>query len=142
MEDCDSEGSRRRFLRLAGGASVVGLAGCIGTEEAPTGDARPADWCLDELEDEVPEALATAESIDGIERDPENVRPKEDVAYQCSSEGYQLCANCQFFVPPAGDYVGACTEVAGEIASQHWCGIYQPTERLEERPDNDPLNGE
>ena len=145
MDEPPSEASRRRMLRLAGTAPVVGLAGCLGTEEEEddSQSERPEDWCLDELDDTVPEELETAESGDGVERDPDEVRSKEEVAYQCSPRGFQLCANCRLFIR-GGEFgtAGACTDVEGEIASQHWCAIYEPADRLDEEPEIDPLGQE
>lgn len=139
MSGHDRQEPRRRFLRFAGVASIAGAAGCLGGSEDEGDDFgnRPDDWCLEELDETPPEDLRTAESIDGIERDPEDVRTKEEVAYQCHPEGEQLCANCRFFVPGDG-YFGACTEVDGEVRTQDWCAVYAPADRLDETPDPDP----
>lgn len=130
MDGDDSNGSRRLFLRLTGSASLLGLAGCLGGG-GHGGEDHPEEIDLDAP---VPDSDVNCTSIDGHERNPDDLRSKEDAAYQHHPQGYQLCANCQFFCPGSTDEVGACTEVAGRIRSQHWCALYQPTERLNERP--------
>ena len=140
MSGHEHPASRRRFLLLAGIASVSGAAGCLGGPDEDDSDDfedRPDDWCLDELDETVPDDLRTAESIDGIERDPDDLRPKEEVAYQCHPEGEQLCSNCTFFVP-GENHFGACTEVEGEVRTQDWCAIYAAADRLDETPDPNP----
>lgn len=137
--------NRRRFLQIAAGASAVGLAGCqlldepVDDEEPP----RPSDWCIEEFDVEVDDVFTTAESIDGIQRDPDDLTTREGAAYQCHPQGYQLCANCRYFIPgkPAetGSGFGACAIVEGVVRSQDWCALYQETERLAEFPDPDPL---
>lgn len=138
------DGSRRQFLLASGQASLVGLAGCFGGESdgRPTAtDRRPEGWCLEELSESVPDRYRTAESIDGIQRNPDELTTKDDAEYQCSPQGYQRCTNCKFYVwDQTGDNVGACTEVEGEIRSQDWCALYEPTEDLDETPDPDPLD--
>ena len=136
---------RRQLLRLMGGASIATLAGCTQSgENGQTGvETRDPDWCIEENDVEVPEAFRTAESIDGIQRDPNDMTPRAEAAYQCHPQGYQLCANCRFFIPgkPAetGDGVGACAIVEGRVRSQDWCALYQETEELESFPSPDPF---
>lgn len=127
----DGDESRRRFLLLTSGASVFGLAGCLGGEGE--GHGIPEGEEID-LTAEVPESDRTCTSIDGVERDPGDLRSKDEAGYQHAPQGYQLCANCRFFCPGSTDEVGACTEVAGRIRSQHWCALYAPSDRLAERP--------
>lgn len=136
--------SRRQFLRTTGVASLVGVAGCLeeaeraesdGTATASVGDANMAP---------LPENEQQCLSIDGIERTPDNVIPKESAEYQYApefqgrdgghaSKNVEMCANCRFYCPPnPPNKVGACTEIEGSVSSQHWCGLWQPTERLDD----------
>jgi len=144
MEDGDSDQSRRRFLHVTGTASLLGFAGCLSAGEGGHGGGehaeREEDWCLEALDEEVPEEERTARSVDGGRRNPDNVLPKEEVGYKCSLQktghpmGEQLCSNCTFFIPDKdGDGIGACTQVAGQIRSQHWCEIWAPREGLNEQ---------
>lgn len=136
---------RRRLLRLMGGASIMALAGCTESGEEGHGEieARDPGWCVEENNVEVPEAFRTAESIDGIQRNPDDMNTRSEAAYQCHPQGYQLCANCRFFIPakPAevGDGIGACAIVEGRIRSQDWCALYRESERLAEFPNPEPL---
>lgn len=146
-ERAGSETPRRRFLLTAGGVSMLGLAGCLGMDDTPTQEqsARSSDWCVEENDVEVPEVYRTAESINGIERDPDELTERESAAYQCHPQGYQLCANCRFFIPSkhagGGDEggAGACAVVEGIVRSQDWCALYQENEDLAEFPHPDPL---
>lgn len=141
------DASRRRFLLAAGGLSTFGLAGCLGADDQPTQQQPPraSDWCVGDNDVDVPEVYRTAESIDGIERDPDDLTARENAAYQCHPQGYQLCANCRFFIPGkhagGGDEggAGACAIVEGIVRSQDWCALYQPTEKLAENPHSDPM---
>ena len=101
-----SETPRRRFLLAASGLSMFGLAGCLGADDSSTQvpSSRPSDWCIDDNDVEVPEVYRTAESIDGIARDPEDLTERENAAYQCHPQGYQLCANCRYFIGGRGGY--------------------------------------
>lgn len=144
MDEDESHRSRRRFLQLTGTASLVGIAGCLGkAEHDPSADRAEGEWCLDELDEPVRESERTAESIDGVVRNPGELISKEDAGYKCGAMGAQLCANCHFFIPSKGnDMIGACALVAGRIRSQDWCARYQPTERLPARdylPERPPL---
>ena len=136
MDDGDAVESRRRFLQLTGGGSVLVVTGCLGDPDPITvEDPRPEDWCLEELDDEVPEVERQALSIDGLERaDPDEILANDEVAYQCGPlerEGQQ-CGNCTFYVDDrTGDGIGACTEVEGQIRSVDWCAIWEPREKQE-----------
>ncbi|WP_247000979.1 high-potential iron-sulfur protein [Halosolutus gelatinilyticus] len=140
MEDGKPHESRRRFLRLTGCGSLIGLAGCMNLNENAAGPASqpreglPADWCLDDLSDSVPESEANAVSIDGVERKPEGeLLSKQDAAYQCGPSDGQQCGNCTFFIDDrSGNGWGACTEVAGEIRSVDWCGLWAPRMEIQE----------
>lgn len=111
------------------------LAGCAGDEESAEAQAeeeRPEDWCLAELEGPVVEEYRTAESIDGIQRDPSDLTSKSDAVYQCHREGLALCANCRFYIPGTEENRhGACTAVEGYVRPTDWCALFQPSERLE-----------
>lgn len=145
--DSDDGPNRRRILQLMGTASVTALAGYAGlggnSAEAATPDSRPSDWCVEEYGVEPPDVFRTATSIDGIERNPNDLSSREEAAYQCHPQGYQLCANCRFFIPgkpgEVGDGIGACAIVEGRMRSQDWCALYQETERLSEFPHPEPL---
>jgi hypothetical protein len=107
-----------------------------GEAEADTG--RPDDWCVEENNVEVADTFKTEESIDGIERDPNDLLTREEAAYQCHPQGYQLCANCTYFIPgkpkETGSGNGACAIVEGVVRSRDYCARYEPAERLEEYP--------
>lgn len=133
--------NRRRILGLVSSASVLGLAGCTGGTDGNGGErqTRPPDWCIEEFDVEVPPEERTAESIDGIQRDPDDLTAREDAAYQCHPQGFQLCANCQYFIPStSSEPIGACAIVEGRVRSQDWCALYEATDRLPERPHANP----
>lgn len=140
MEDGKQHGSRRGFLRVTGCGSMIVLAGCLNIgEEAghAAGESsrdRPADWCFDRLDDTVPDVEASAVSIDGIERKPEaELVSKEEAGYQCGPVEGNHCGNCTYYIDDRdGDAVGACTEVAGQIRSADWCGLWAPREEIQE----------
>jgi hypothetical protein len=148
-ERTDETIRRRRLLGLVGGASVTATAGCLGLVGSPDNGEEPPgradDWCVEENDIEVPEVFATAESIDGIARDPNDLTPRSEAAYQCHPQGYQLCANCRFFIPAKPgetddkNDVGACAIVEGRMRSQDWCALFQETQDLAEFPNPDPL---
>ncbi|MDR9381319.1 MAG: hypothetical protein RI560_06560 [Natronomonas sp.] len=159
VDDSDSQGTgnegtvetirRRRLLGLVGGASVTATAGCLGFGGSSDGSGdlsgRADDWCVEENNTDVPEVFLTAESIDGIVRDPDDMTPRSEAAYQCHPQGYQLCANCRYFIPGKPDEtedkkdVGACAIVEGRVRSQDWCALYQETQDLAEFPNPGPL---
>ncbi|MFO7926670.1 MAG: high-potential iron-sulfur protein [Halobacteriota archaeon] len=131
-----------------GGTSIGATAGCLGFGGSPEEEEEPGradDWCVEENDTDVPEAFLTAESINGIVRDPDELSSREEAAYQCHPQGYQLCANCRYFIPAKpGETddkrdVGACAIVEGRVRSQDWCALYQETEQLAEFPNPDPL---
>ncbi|MCQ4333900.1 hypothetical protein KM295_10485 [Natronomonas sp. F2-12] len=136
---------RRRFLQLASTASIGALVGCLqsggGQSEAAAETGRPDDWCVEENDVEVPDSLKTATSVDGVERDPNDINTRQEAGYQCYPQGYALCANCTYFIPgkPAetgmGD--GACAIVEGIVRSRDYCALYEPNEDLEEFPSTD-----
>lgn len=133
MESGDPNPSRRLLLQLAASGSLAGLAGCINTPSSgPVMAEEPADYCFDQLEDSVPESEANATSIDGLERlDQENLVSKTEAGYACGPQDGQLCGNCTFYIDDKdGDGIGACTQVAGEIRSVDWCGLWAPREKV------------
>lgn len=137
--------TRRQLLGLAGSSSLVGLAGCaqLLDDEVEEPERRPPDWCVEAYDVDVPDEEQTAESIDGIPRDLDELSPRQEVAYQCHPQGFQLCANCRYFITSrTGEPIGACAIVEGRVRSQDWCALYHETERLDERPSADPLGGE
>lgn len=136
MDEDESYRSRRRFLKLTGSASLVGFAGCLGQDDHENPSQREEGWCLEELADEsVNEAEATAESVDGVQRNPDDLTSKEEAGYKCGAQGAQLCANCHYFIPSSdSDTIGACAIIDGPIRSQDWCALYEPADRLPERP--------
>lgn len=136
--------SRRQMLALTGGTSVAGLAGCVDMTDSEDDDAdrRDPDWCVEQYDVEIPDEERTAESIDGIQRDPEELSPRDEVGYQCHPQGFQLCANCRYWIPAqtlSEETIGACAIVEGRVRSQDWCGLYDHTEQLDERPNGDPI---
>ena len=135
-----SSSSRRRFVRRSGYVSLLALAGCLqrtSDEGSPT-PTRADDWCLEELDSDVRDAYRTAESIDGIQREPDALLPKADAAYQCYPLGSEQCSNCRFFVPyRTAEDLGGCTEVEGEVRTMDWCARYEPTDRLDDAPSLD-----
>lgn len=126
------------MLRATGWGSAVVLAGCVSVGEDTSQAAgessadRPADWCFDRLDDAVPDAEANATSIDGVERKPEDqLASKAEAGYQCGPQDGNHCGNCTFYIDDRdGDAIGACTEVAGEIRSADWCGLWAPREEM------------
>lgn len=146
----DHERKRRRFLQLASGVSLGALAGCLqlgGTEgEAEADVSRPDNWCVEENDVEVADTFKTEESIDGIERDPDDLLTREEAAYQCYPQGYQLCANCKYFIPgkpnETGSGDGACAIVEGVVRSRDYCARYEPAERLQSYPSPTALEQE
>lgn len=114
----DTDGDRRRFLRLAGATAAVGLAGCAGPggAESPTGAAG-----------EVPAAYETATSVGGTRRDPATLSSKEAVDYQSQPNDGEQCAGCRFYIEDKnGDGMGACAIVEGQIDPNGWCASFTP----------------
>lgn len=139
------ENTRRKFLRLAGSITVVGVAGCTGAdggsgeegaEELPEGVSE------EEFErGPVPEAYRTATSQAGEKRDPDALVSKEDVQFQeapdaveagLAEEG-QSCENCAEFIPDEnGDGFGACAKVEGYIGPEDWCALWESIEEAQD----------
>ena len=138
MGDDNSTLSRRRLLATTGALSMTGFAGCLGSGDGGGhGDEQPSE----ERDRSLPEGAETCVSTEGIERSPDSLSAKEDVAYQfhpnyTGASGFiELCANCQFFCPgnQFDSGVGACAAVEGGIYSQDWCALWQPVQGLEDR---------
>jgi hypothetical protein len=95
-----------------------------------------------------PEGEENCVSQNGFERSPNDVTPKEEVAYQFhpnylgQGNVIQMCANCRFFCPanPPNE-IGACSEVDGGIRSQDWCALWQAADHLERRDRNGNWHG-
>ncbi|WEL27765.1 high-potential iron-sulfur protein [Haloferax volcanii] len=123
----DSDRTRRRFIWLAGTAAMAGLAGCSG---GGGGGAEPSETTATTTQSSgstggVPEAYATATSLDGTQRNPDSLSSQEAVSYQDEpSEGRQ-CSTCRYYIEDKnGDGVGACAIVAGEVAPEGYCVSY------------------
>ena len=135
--------SCRRLVRRSGYVSLLALAGCLQrtSDERSLTPTRADDWCLEELDSDVRDAYRTAESIDGIQREPDALLPKADAAYQCYPQGSEQCSNCRFFVPyRTPEDLGGCTEVEGEVRTMDWCARYEPTDRLDDAPSLDNVD--
>ncbi|WP_425492159.1 high-potential iron-sulfur protein [Halovivax limisalsi] len=137
MENRDESAppSRRRLLYLAAGGSIAGLSGCLNLPPADGELAHrepPADYCLDDLEEDVPESERTSLSISGIDRKPPGeLTSKQEAGYVCHAVDGNLCGNCRFYIDDKnGDAIGACTEVAGQVRSVDWCGLWAPREEI------------
>ncbi len=124
---------------------MVGLAGCAAIDDydadiqfealqlVPDDEPREIDEVP--VDEEVPDELAECEDLEGNERDPNDLEPKDEVAYTTNPESYQLCANCAYFCPSeTSDTWGACSVVEGVIASQHWCALWEPAGDLDHDP--------
>lgn len=115
------------------------LAGCVnvdGEDGHAAGEPardRPADWCFERLDADVPDVEANAVSIDGIERKSgDELVSKEEAGYQCGPQDGDHCGNCTYYIDDRdGDAIGACTEVAGQIRSADWCGLWAPREEMQ-----------
>jgi hypothetical protein len=101
--------SRRRFLQLAGAATVVGLAGVI----------SPRRVSADELP-HLTEADATAVAL-GYREDASKV---EDAKFATHKAG-QLCSNCRFFQGTEKTAWAGCQLFPGKaVAAKGWCSGY------------------
>lgn len=130
------QSSRRRFLLITKSGLIIPFTGCLSrNENSEEPFDRPPDWCIEELDEPIPDAEKTASSIDGIQRkDPSNLQSKTDVAYQCRPLENQQCGSCTFFIDDkTGDGIGACTEVEGRIRATDWCSLWAAKEEIMER---------
>ncbi len=131
--------SRRRFLRLAGTAAVVGVAGCAGGSGGGSGDgggdesgdagggtgAGTEGGGDQQSGGDLPDEYVTATAQDGTERSPDSVATKEAVMYQSEPKDGQQCTDCRFYIPDKNDDgLGACAVVEGTIEPQAWCSSY------------------
>lgn len=136
MEDKKSSAERRRYLKYAGSALFVGLAGCAGdggtdtptpTPTEPEAPSEPNHEVPHPDDDTLPESEATGEILAGGERSPGGQSEKDgpSVQLQHIPNGKQHCGNCSLFVPDQNDDgFGACASVAGKIHSCDWCLLY------------------
>jgi len=147
--------SRRTFVRFAGAATLLSVAGCAGaptdgsdstaspTEDGEDGHAeeRPEGVSAEAfVHGPVPDAYRTASSQAGEERDPENLQTQADVQFQEAAEAVEAglaqegnrCGNCAEFIPDQnGDGFGACAKVEGYIAADDWCVIWESIEEAQ-----------
>ncbi|ELZ92969.1 hypothetical protein C440_12649 [Haloferax mucosum ATCC BAA-1512] len=149
--------TKRRFLRLAGTGTVVGLAGCLGgddgqaettttTATTETGDddheeELPEGVSREEFErGPVPDAYRTARSQADEERNPDELFPKADVKFQEATDAVEAgltqsgrdCDNCAEYIPDKnGDGFGACARVEGYIGPEDWCSLWESIEEAE-----------
>lgn len=124
-----------------------GFGACAAVE----GYIDAADWCviwealpepavpegLTEAElatEQVLEPYRTATSQAGEARDPAELLPQADVSFGESAEKIaegvagpgQSCATCAEYIPDrTGDGWGACAKVAGYIAPEDWCSVWE-----------------
>lgn len=122
----ESPNSRRQFLRVAGAAAITtSLAGCGGDSSEPTADSNEESTDAGSEPEPVPESERTAESLGGIERDPDALQDPEALNYQSTPNNGQQCDGCQYYVPDQdGDGMGACTLLSGEVDPEGWCISY------------------
>ena len=130
----DDKQTRRRFIWLSGTATMAGLAGCSGGGGGGGGDGGETETTTADGGDGgggggdtggVPEEYATATSIGGVERNPEQLSTQEAVSYQEEPNEGQQCSNCRYYIEDKnGDGVGACSIVEGEIAPDAYCVSY------------------
>ncbi|WP_042665440.1 high-potential iron-sulfur protein [Haloferax sp. ATB1] len=127
QEPCDTGRTRRRFIWLTGTAAMAGLAGCSGggggATETTTATATTTQ--SSGSTGGVPEAYATATSLDGTQRNPGSLSSQEAVSYQDEPKDGKQCSTCRYYIEDKnGDGVGACAIVAGEIAPEGYCVSY------------------
>ncbi|WP_042662010.1 high-potential iron-sulfur protein [Haloferax sp. ATB1] len=117
--------TRRRFIWLTGTAAMAGLAGCSGGGGGATETTTATTTQSSGSTGGVPEAYATATSLDGTQRNPDSLSSQEAVSYQEEpSEGRQ-CSTCRYYIEDKnGDGAGACAIVAGEISPEGYCVSY------------------
>jgi hypothetical protein len=135
--------SRRGFLRVAGAATVVGVAGCTTGNGGGDGDAGGAEELPEGVSAEefesgpVPEQYRTASSQGDETRDPEALVSKEDAQFMEADEAVDEglaqegnnCGNCADFIPDKnGDGFGACAEVEGYVDGGDWCALWEAYE--------------
>ncbi|MGB9954910.1 high-potential iron-sulfur protein (plasmid) [Haloferax prahovense] len=127
QEASDTGRTRRRFIWLTGTAAMAGLAGCSGggggATETTTATATTTQ--SSGSTGGVPEAYATATSLDGTQRNPDSLSSQEAVSYQDEPKDGKQCSTCRYYIEDKnGDGVGACAIVAGEIAPEGYCVSY------------------
>ncbi|WP_411969056.1 high-potential iron-sulfur protein [Haloferax sp. YSSS75] len=118
--------TRRRFIWLSGTATMAGLAGCSGGGGGGEAETTTADGGGGGGDTGgVPQEYATATSIGGVERNPEQLSTQDAVSYQEEPNEGQQCSNCRYYIEDKnGDGVGACAIVEGEIAPEAYCVSY------------------
>ncbi|ELZ69115.1 hypothetical protein C457_09766 [Haloferax prahovense DSM 18310] len=123
----DTGRTRRRFIWLTGTAAMAGLAGCSGggggATETTTATATTTQ--SSGSTGGVPEAYATATSLDGTQRNPDSLSSQEAVSYQDEPKDGKQCSTCRYYIEDKnGDGVGACAIVAGEVDPEGYCVSY------------------
>ncbi|WP_396611369.1 high-potential iron-sulfur protein [Haloferax sp. S1W] len=165
-----SDETRRRFLQLAGGGTVVSLAGCLGgdggQEETTTTTTTTTEAEEDGQEHEeelpegvseeefvhgpVPEAYRTALSQAGEKRNPDELFTKEATQFQEATEAVEAglaqegqdCGNCAEYIPDKnGDGFGACARVEGYIDPEDWCSLWESIEEAEAEQEEEGEDG-
>ena len=138
MSDNQRGPQRRDYLKYAGSAVLVGLAGCSsdggdgdgdgGTPTPSDGDGGNGGHQVPHPDDgTVPDSEATAESLAGGARPTSGLMAKDDasVSFQHEPNGEQYCGNCALYVPDGNDDgFGACSSVAGKIHPCDYCILY------------------
>jgi len=146
----DALWSRRNYLVATVG--IAALSGCTtdsGNGDGPTeepsepsepeggGDEAelPEGVSGDEFErGPVPSLYATATSLGGDARNPDQLQTKSAVSFSefadaTENEAHQpgsCCANCDEYIPDKnGDTFGACVAVEGYIDGADWCTIWE-----------------
>lgn len=151
--DIGDDWSRRRLVRLGAIASFLTLSGCAGNGDGNEGDTTPTETATPtdtatptetptptpatpspsdaasshespHPTDQVPEAEANGNSLNGIERGtpPES---KDGIGFQHTPKDEEKCGNCSQYVPDeTGDGYGACTIVSGTIHPCDWCQLW------------------
>lgn len=118
--------NRRSYLRIAGTAAVVALAGCSG-DGGNGGGATPNHPVPHPADLTVADSEATAMALGGLTRPSTPQQTKDGVGYAHVPSDGRYCGNCSKFVPDRnGDGYGACVSVRGTIHRCDFCDLYSP----------------
>jgi hypothetical protein len=149
MSDNQRSPQRRDYLKYAGSAVIVGLAGCSsdggdgggdgdGGDSTPTptvggggGDGGGGGGSGHEVphpnDGQVPDGEAEGKPLAGGSRQTSGLLAKDSasVGYEHKPNDGQHCGNCSLYVPDANDDgFGACASVAGKIHPCDYCILY------------------
>ncbi|MFC7045622.1 hypothetical protein ACFQH6_09585 [Halobacteriaceae archaeon GCM10025711] len=142
MTDRSVSSNRRKYLKYAGSAMLVGLAGCTGgnggesettttttttTESGGGGADEPNHDVPHPGDDTVPDAEVNAETLGAGARPSSGQQEKDNpnVAFQHVPSGDSYCGSCSLYVPDQdGDGFGACSSVKGKIHPCDFCILY------------------